>query len=401
MRVLRFYLSAYGGLSTPAWMLALVLLINRAGSMVLPFLSLYLKEDLDFTLAQVGTILSVFGAGSLVGSFLGGWLTDKTGSYFVQSVALIGGGVGFFILSFIDSFEGLILGIFAVTVVTDSIRPANATAVAEYAKPENLTKAYSLNRMAVNLGYSIGPAIGGFLAAIDYTLIFYVDGMTCIAAGVLYAFYFGRIPKRNAKKEEVPETGPEIAKVTKPWKDRSFLIFLSLVAGYGIVFFQLFNTLPLYYRDIYRLAENEIGWLLALNGLIVFLVEMPLVHGLGDRYPIKRIVTTGALLAGLSYFIFNFHQGIIILIISMILLSLSEILAMPFMTTYTVNRADPRSRGRYLGMYSVGYSVAFIVAPAIGTFLIDEYGYFTLWTAMGVFSLMVAFGMTKNMKSQV
>jgi len=398
LRFIRFYTSAYQGLTTPAWMLALVLLINRTGTMVLPFLSLYLKEELNFSLAQIGTILSVFGAGSLVGSFLGGWLTDRLGSFYVQTGALVGGGIGFLILSFMDSFEGLLTGIFLVTVVTDSIRPANSTAVAEYAKPENLTKAYSLNRMAVNLGFSIGPAIGGFLAAIDYTLIFYVDGISCILAGIVYAIYFRSIPKRKPKMNEESKPTLPSRRIPTPWRDGPFLVFLCMVAGYGIVFFQLFNTLPLYYRDIYVLSESKIGWLLALNGFVVFLVEMPVVHALGKTFPVKRVVTSGAVLAGLALLILNLYQGIAILILSMILLSLSEILAMPFMTTYTVERADPRSRGRYLGMYSVGYSMAFIAAPALGTFLIDEFNYTVLWYFMGVFSLFVALGLLNGMK---
>ncbi len=365
--------------------------------MVLPFLSIYLREARGLTLEEVGIILSLFGAGSLVGSFLGGWLTDRVGSFAVQTGALIGGGICFLILKNIESFEGLAIGFFLTTVVTDSLRPANSTAVAQYAKKENLTRAYSLNRMATNLGFTIGPAIGGFLAAKNYDLLFYADGFSCIGAGLLFALYFLNLPKNQATKaEEISE--PRV-KPLPPWKDLSFMIFILLVAGYGTVFFQLFIGLPLYYREVYLLPEDQIGWLLALNGFMVFAVEMPLVAVLGNKVSIKRVVGLGALFAGLGLIVLNITEGMIILVLSMILLSISEILAMPFMTTYTVQRADEKSRGRYLGMYSVGYSIAFIAAPAVGTFLIKYSGYTFLWYALGAFSILVALGLVMNLSS--
>jgi MFS family permease len=280
-------------------------------------------------------------------------------------------------------------------VVTDSIRPANSTAVAEYAKPKNLTKAYSLNRMAVNLGFSIGPAIGGFLAAYDYLWLFYADGVTCILAGLVFIVYFSKIKKRQ---EQPPESEKKVS--ANPAGDFSFLFFLALVAGYGIVFFQLFNTLPLYYREVYLLPENHIGWLLALNGFVVFLIEMPLVHKIGDRYPVKYIIAIGALLAGVALVMLNLTEGIIVLVFSMIVLSLSEILAMPFMTTYTVNLAPKKSRGRFLGMYSVAYSVAFIAAPALGTFLIDSLGYKYLWYIMCGIAVIVCIGILRLLREK-
>ncbi len=396
MKLARLYIDSYKGLSRPAWVLASVLLINRTGTLVLPFLSLYLKENLNFSLAQIGSVLAAFGFGSLVGSFLGGWLTDRLGAFAVQTGSLFGAGICFLILKEVETFHGLIIGFFITTVIADSLRPANSTAVAEYAKPENLTRAYSLNRMAINLGFSIGPAVGGLLAARNYELLFYADGFTCIAAGLVFAFYFGK--RKRRKKEPVSEEVIEAKK--NPWQDFNFLFFLLFVAGYGLVFFQLFNTLPLYYRDVYNLSENHIGLLLALNGLLVFLIEMPLVKSLGNNRPVHKIVAFGAVLAGLAYFSLTLAEGLAILVFSMIALSLSEILAMPYMTTFTVNRAGKSSRGKYLGLYSVGYGIAFIAAPAVGTFLIDFSGFTLLWNTMGIIAIAIAFGLLKIMSSK-
>jgi MFS family permease len=156
----------------------------------------------------------------------------------------------------------------------------------------------------------------------------------------------------------------------------------------------------LYYRASYLLDENTIGWLLALNGFVVFLIEMPLVARLENRISIARVIIIGTLLAGLGLVVLNLVHGLFILILSMILLSVSEILAMPFMTTYVVQAATEKSRGRYLGMYSVGYSLAFIAAPAIGTSMIDFAGYASLWYTLGGVSLLLALGFSFVIKEK-
>ncbi len=399
MHILRLYMKTYSGLTTPAWMLALVLLINRSGSMVIPFLSIYLSAELNFSLQQTGMILSMFGLGSLVGSLLGGWLSDKFGPFWVQFLSLLLGGIGFILLERVRSFEGLAICFFVVTVFTDALRPANATAVSQFAKKENITRAFSLNRMAVNLGFSVGPIAGGLLATLGYKWIFYADGLTCILAAMVFFFYFFRKEPRNIdtnlKQEELAANRP---KSKSPFLDKQYLVFAVLTAGFGIVFFQLFNTLPLYYRNFYLLSEGTIGWLLGLNGFIVFLVEMPLVYSLGTKYTLRSLVFAGVLLTGASFIFLNLGMGLWILVVDMVLLSVAEILVMPYLTTYTTNRSDSTNRGKYMGMYSMAYSLAFIGAPALGTFLLSYSGFQWLWWAMGALSVLVATGFLYNMK---
>ena len=274
-RILALYRNAYGGLSKPAWMLALVMLINRSGTMVVPFLSIYLTDALHFSLDQAGIILSLFGLGSMTGAYLGGWLTDKIGHFRVQVMSLAFGGILFFILSWFESFESLAIGIYILSVVSESLRPANASSVAHYAKPENITRAFSLNRMAINLGFSIGPALGGLLAVLSYRLLFMADGITCLAAALFFYIYF-KEKKGNEPQDKKPISS-EI-KSLSPYRDGLFLAFVMLCTSFAVVFFQLFMTLPLYYHDVYTLSESTIGALLALNGIVVFSLEMILVY---------------------------------------------------------------------------------------------------------------------------
>ena len=160
-RYLQIYLNSYRGLTAPAWMLALVMFINRVGAMVVPFLGIYMTESLHFSLRDTGIVLSFFGFGSLTGSWLGGKLTDIKGHFKVQLVSLFLTVPLFFILPELKTPVSLAIGVYVLSLIAESFRPANSVSIAYYAKPENLTRALSLNRMALNLGFSVGPALGG------------------------------------------------------------------------------------------------------------------------------------------------------------------------------------------------------------------------------------------------
>jgi predicted MFS family arabinose efflux permease len=388
-RIFAVYRNAFSGLSLAAWMLALVMLINRTGAMVLPFLSIYLTEVLLFTVQQVGFTLSLFGLGSMCGSFLGGWLTDKLGHFSVQVMSLIGSGLFFFLLLPLKTFPTFAPGLFMLSLIAECLRPANAASVSFYTSSANITRAFSLNRMAINLGFSIGPVLGGLLATFSYHWLFLADGFTSLAAGLFFYFYFRR------RQGHAPAPKPTHAAVihnNSPYHDRQYILYAILCGCFGIIFFQFFSNLPLYYRQVYALPRTDIGLLFALNGFVVFSMEMILVYLLGTRYKLAHLVSAGTLLVGFSFIILNWFQGVWILYFSMFLLSLAEILAMPFMATVPVQRSGPSNRGAYMGLFNLSYSVAFVVGPYLGSSIITHFGFPVLWGFTATLAASTALG---------
>ncbi|MDX5347867.1 MAG: MFS transporter, partial [Hymenobacteraceae bacterium] len=333
--------------------------------------------------------MSLFGLGSMCGAYLGGWLTDRIGHFIIQITSLIAGGSLFFVLLQLTQFHTFAIGIFILSLVTECLRPANASSVAYYAKNENVTRAFSLNRMAMNLGFSIGPALGGFLASVSYKLLFMADGFTCIAAGIFFYFYFRN--QQGSKPKTKAETSATTA-IRSPYRDGKFLIFAALTCLFAIVFFQFFTTLPLYYRQVYLLSEAKIGTLLALNGIFVFLVEMVVVYLAGQRFKLEHLLAVGTLFTGFSFVLLNLLQGLPVLYTAMIILSISEILAMPFMATITVQRSTDSNRGAYMGLYTLSYSLAHVLGPYLGTSIIASFGFNTLWWCAGALCLFTAVG---------
>ncbi|NNL01541.1 MAG: MFS transporter [Eudoraea sp.] len=368
------YINSFKGLSKEVWWLSLITLINRAGTMVIPFLSLYLTQDLGFTLENVGIIMSCFGLGSLVGAWLGGKLTDRFGPYQVMLVSLILTGVLFIILQFLDSFWSVCGGIFLLMIIADAFRPATFVALNSYSKPENKTRSVTLIRLAINLGFSAGPAIGGIIiATLGYRGLFWVDGLTCIAAGVLLLVVLN--PKKVKVQESIQNKMPLSA-----YKDVPYWIFIISMVLFAFVFVQYFSTIPIYYKDARGLTEAQIGLLLAMNGFLIVVFEMPLIKFLETRSLSKIAhVMIGLLLVTLSLLIFNFGSWVGILVIGMLLMTLGEMIAFPFSYAFAMDRARRGRPGEYMALYSISFSIAHIFAHNSGMNSIAKLGYETTW----------------------
>jgi len=391
-RTIQLYKNAYQGLSREVWLLALMMLINRSGTMVIPFLTLYLTSTLGFDLGQAGWVMSTFGLGSVVGSLIGGQLTDRIGAFQVMFWALFLSVFGFITLIWMKSFLGVCSVIFLTSTVAESFRPASFSAIADCSPTENRTRAIALVRVAINLGMAIGPAIGGIIAAsVGFKYLFIIDGLTCLAAAIflkiIFSQYFGK------KRQQLSEEKTEQTASTQPYQDRRYLFLLLLVFFNAIAFFQIFATEPVFFRDEYLLDEGAIGLLLAFNGLLIVATEMPLIYLLEKHLTKVQIVNIGTCLIGFSYFLLIIlSPGWISAIISMFFITVGEMLSLPFLSTMALNRGNTSNRGRYMAMFTATYSVAHVVAPNLGLQLVEGYGFTKMWIVIIGFSILACLG---------
>ena len=392
MKLFNSYINTFKGLSREAWMLSIVMLINRSGSMVLPFLGVYMTDHLKFSLENTGIVLSFYGIGSVLGSWLGGFLTDKFGEYYIQSWSLFLSAPIFIIMPFFSSVDMMALLIFLQSTISDTFRPANSVAITKYARPENLTKAFSLNRMAINLGFSIGPALGGILSGISYNFLFIVNGIGAVTAGIIYVIFFRRRNKIFREKKKLEPTKTIEKTVTKsPYKDYPFLLYSFLCAVFAVCFFQFFNTIPLFYKDVAKLDQSTIGFILGYSGFIIVLLEMPLVSLAERVLKIPQILSIGIIMSGVSYLLLLFGSNIPLLLLSMSILSIAEIWVLPFMSTVTALRAERGNKGAYMGLNGIAFSFSFIFTPFLGTYVVSHFGFDSLWIGSFAILLVTAF----------
>jgi predicted MFS family arabinose efflux permease len=384
--LLNNYINTFKGLSQEVWWLALITLINRAGTMVIPFLSLYLTKSLDFSLSDVGWVMSAFGLGSVIGSWLGGKLTDKIGYYKVMIFSLVLTGILFIALQFLTTFTSFCIGIFLVMLVADSFRPAMFVALSAYSKPENKTRSVTLIRLAINLGFSAGPAIGGLIiTTISYGGLFWIDGITCIAATLVLINVLN--PKKTKTLDDVINKNPKSA-----YHDKAFLIFLLAMVLFGVVFLQYFSTMPLYYKYVHLLTELDIGILLGMNGFLIFVFEMPLIKWLeNSTFTKSGLMLFGALLTGLSFLILNFTTWSGVLVIGMLLMTFGEMIAFPFSNAFAMDRAKKGNQGEYMALYSISFSIAHIFGHNAGMRLVDNLGFNNTWYITTILAALCVF----------
>ncbi len=343
--------------------------------MVLPFMTIYLT-GIGFSLIKAGFVVGLFGAGAVCGAVIGGKLTDKIGFRQIQLITLAGGGVLFILLGFMKSYALICVFTFVLSLVNDAFRPANNAAIAQYSKPENRTRSYSLNRLAINLGWAVGGTLGGFIASFNYHLLFWIDGFTNIFAAVM--LYYLLKPAELVEKEKIYIN--RLNEKDSPLKDRKFALFLILVLLYGLCFYQLYSTIPVYYKNVYQMSELQIGILMGLNGLIIVIIEMVLIFYLESKNKTLTFISNGLLLTSISFLVYVLMpRYALTALISVFLVTFGEILAMPFMNNYWAGRASSQNRGQYAGYYAMAWSLSQVLGPTSGTWLASHFGFNSLW----------------------
>jgi len=372
-KILQKYIETFSGLSKEVWWLALITLINRMGAMVIPFLSLYLSDNLCFSLSQIGWVMTSYGLGSLVGAWTGGKLCDRIGYYKVILGSLILTGISFFIVPYFSSFWSICISFFILIAIADAARPAFFVALSAYSKPENKTRSLTFIRLAINLGFAMAPTLGGFMiATLGYSGLFLIDGLTCIIAGIIMTRML------HPKKANVIDKEIIIDHPVPAIKDGIYILFLVALTLFGFIFVQYFSTIPLYYKEVHFLSEKDIGMLLGMNGLIIFIFEMPLIAYL-ESTRLSKIsnVIHGFILTGISFLLLILTPG--------------EMISFPFGNAFALDRAKKGKQGDYMGLYSISFSLAHILGHNSGMQFINAYGYDNSWLFMAIIATIGTF----------
>jgi predicted MFS family arabinose efflux permease len=235
--------------------------------------------------------------------------------------------------------------------------------------------------LAINLGFAAGPALGGLLImSVGYKGLFWVDGATCILAISL----FWLLVKEKKKSKFTDKEHPGEVLTHSVFKDTPFWIFLTGTLITGILFFQLFTTIPLYHKEQFNLSEFQTGLLLTLNGVLIFFLEMPIVSYI-EKHKINKVkvITFGALAMAISMYLLLINNWAGILIIMMLFMTFGEMFAFPFSNSFAMSRAPKGHEGRYMAIFTMSYSSAHILSAEAGMDMIRLFSYQNNWFFMG------------------
>ena len=377
---------SFSGIPPKIWLLSAISLINRSGAMVICFLTLYLTENLHFTIEQAGYAMSSYGFGAILGAYLGGHLTDRFGYRQVMLLTLIGSGLVMLMAMFVVDFLLMCTTLFSLNCIAEAFRPASTVSIKENSTAEIRARSFSLYRVFINLAISLALVLGGIIIGFGWKWIFICDALTCFFSAALLFF----VVSPNGKKKNIADESEQSPKGKSAWRDGDFILFLFFTFLSAVAFMQILWTVPAFFKQVYGWEESRIGWVSALNGTVVMLTELPMIFFLEGKKKTMWMVRLGVFLYGLSYLLLGLPvaYGILWAIAYMVAISFGEIFVMPFSATWVTFRSPSQNQGEYVALYTMSYSVSNVVAPLLGTQIIAHWGYNYLWYVMAFVSLL-------------
>ena len=366
--------SGLAGLPRTSYAIALATFVNRAGVMVRPFLVLYLTKRLGFSDAFAGSMIALYGATTLIAAPLSGWLTDRFGARFVLRSALIVAALSMLVYPLATTRVSVAIVTAVFALFNEMPRPALMTLVAEVAPANVQRQAFVLSRLAINLGLSIGPAVGGLLVSWSWLALFLVDAGASFAAAVMLLCM--KLPK--AVVHERPQ-GSALAAVLA---DRPLMIFFAATLLNAFVFFQMESSMSLFMTRDLGLPESVYGFMFTLNTLLIVLFEVELNTRL-QHWPLKRSLWIGGLLTALGFGGLVFANGWLGVSLAIVVATVGEMIGMPAMGAFVVELAPPARRGLYMGTLTLAFGGGLTIGPSAGTWLLNKSGATSLWLAIG------------------
>jgi MFS family permease len=364
-----------------AWVLFAGTFVNRLGTFVLPFITLYLTGN-GFSAPQAGLAIGAYGLGGLIAQIVGGLLADRIGRRNAIALSMFSSGALTLALWQARSLALIVLLMFAIGTMAELHRPAAGALIADLLPSEQRVTAYTLFRLAINVGWAGGLALGGLLAERSFDVVFVGDAATSIAFGVisLAALPHGTRTKRREETHLATARASILA-------DRGFLLFLAAVLITGAVYSQNVSTMPLHIREA-GFSPSTYGLLQSLNGVIVVLFELPVISWT-QRHDRFRVVALGELLIGLAFATLLFADTLPLLVGMIVVWTVGEMIESPVASAIVADRAPTHARGRYQSAFGSMFGFAWIVGPLLGT-LVYSVDRTALWLSCGVLGLVAA-----------
>ncbi|GAA2623079.1 MFS transporter [Streptomyces axinellae] len=397
-----------GGLPRQFWWLWTSTLVNRLGAFVSTFLALYLTVERGYSASYAGLVGALYGLGGVVSSIGAGVLTDRIGRRPTLLIAQLATAVSVASLSLVTHPVAIAVVAGLVGMATNGSRPAVQAMMADIVRPEDRVRAFSLNYWAINLGFAVSSTSAGLIAQYSYHLLFFGEAAMVLVTALLTFWKLSESrPEAGAGAgggiegedghgpgdRAGPRTAEESPAAVSLWtvaRDTRFMIVVALNLLLASLIQQAFVSLPIAMGQ-QGLTSTDFGTVIALNGVLIVLLQLPLTRFIEHRDP-ARLLVVSALLTGYGFGLNAFAHSAAFYALAVVVWTLGEMVNSPTQMGLVVSLSPTHGRGRYQGMYSMSWSVASLGAPLAGGFVIDRFGAATLWAASAVVGTLAALG---------
>jgi len=370
-------------------LMAITFIDSVGGAVLFPFFSLYLTAKFGVGMTQVGLLFTGYAIGNLIGSTLGGALTDLLGRKRVIVVALIGSALGGLGMGWLDSY-GLFLALsWIVGILGGAGSPARQAMVADLLPEEQRSEGFAMLRMLNNLAVTVGPAIGGLLASRSYLLLFVSDAVMSLIAAVVIVLVMKETKPATSQEEEAGSVGKALGGYKRVIRDSSFILFIGACALTALVSMQMNSTLSVYLRDSHGVSTQGFGYILSLNAAMVVLFQFAITSAL-SRYPRFMILAAGTLLYGIGLAMYGLVSVYALFLVAMATITVGEMMFWPTAQSMSATFAPEDMRGRYMAMFGYTHALTMMVGPLLSGLLMDNADPRWLWYVSGLLGLVGA-----------
>ena len=378
------------------WLMITGIVISTAGgSMIWPFLLIYASSKLHMPLSTVATLISINAGTGLLSSFLAGTLADKIGRKVVMNFSLTLNGIAYFFLMRAETYPQFVILMILVGVSNPLYQVGADAMLADMIPSEKRTDAYAISRIANNAAFALGPAVGGFLAATSYNLAFYGAATGYLIYSLLLFFLAHETLEKLKGSDNQIEDGQAHSQdgYANVFRDKGYMLFVSMMSIGLIAPSILWILMPVYTKTNFGIPENLYGWIPTTNALMCVFVQYSVTH-ITRRYKTLPVTAIGMLVYALgvgSVAMMSSFRGFWL---SMIILTFGELIVVPTASKYVADIAPANLRGRYMGVYWLGWGLARTLAPLIGGYLNDAIAPRAIWIGGLIIGLVSVSGLT-------
>jgi len=359
------------------WVVVGASFIDRiGGTLLFPFFSLYITQKFNVGMTQAGIVLGTFSAFGLIGSMIGGALTDKFGRKSLILFGLVFSAISTLSLGLVNEFAVLLPLAVVIGLLSNMAGPAHQAMVADLLPEDKRQEGFGILRVVTNMSWIIGPTIGGFIANRSYFALFVLDAViSCIVAIIVFKYVPETQPDSTEEPKSIMRTFAGYGVV---FKDYAYVAFLGVSILMGIVYQQMYNTLSVYLRDNHGIEPQGYGFLLTVSAIVVILFQFATTRAI-KKYPAFIIMALGVFFYMIGFGMFGFVTAYWLFAAAIVIITIGEMVIMPTASALATNFAPEDMRGRYMAVFGLSWALPATVGPSLAGLILDNYNPNLLW----------------------
>ncbi len=373
------------------WIVVLGTFIDRlGGAMLWPFFTLYMTRKFEIGMTQVGLLLFLFSITGMIGSTIGGAMTDRFGRKTMIIFSLVMSATSAILMGVIDQITIFVVVTILVGLLADTGAPAREAIIADLLPEEKRADGFGILRVAFNLSVAIGPLIGGLLASRSYLLLFIVDAVASLITATIVFFVLKETWKPSEKTDQPQETLAETFRgYGQVLRDRAFVFYMVASMLMVLVYIQMNTTLAPFLRDNHGVNERGFSYILSLNAIMVVLFQFPTTRWVSRFRPLM-VMTAGTLLYAIGFAMYGFVSLYVLFLVAMVIITIGEMMVSPVGQAIATRLAPENMRGRYMAMFGYTWGIPFMIGPILAGMVLDNLNPNILWYAAGVLGVIAA-----------